>query len=99
MESTGKPIGTDLLDGTATLPLLYAARTDEAVARAIGERPAPDEVLGLLVRVADTGAITEARAAAHDYARQAEAALDDLDEHLDTRPLRAVVRGVVDREA
>jgi geranylgeranyl pyrophosphate synthase len=99
LESTGKPIGTDLLDGTATLPLLYAARVDEAVAHAIGERPAPDEVLGLLARVAESGAITEARAVAHDYARRAEAALDELDEHLDTRPLRAVVRGVVDREA
>jgi geranylgeranyl pyrophosphate synthase len=99
MESTGKPIGTDLLDGTATLPLLYAARSDEAVAHAIGERPAPQDVLGLLARVAETGAIAEARAVAHDYARRAEAALDDLDEHLDTRPLRAVVRGVVDREA
>ena len=69
------------------------------MAHAIGERPAPDEVLGLLARVAETGAITEARAVAHDYARRAEAALDELDEHLDTRPLRAVVRGVVDREA
>ena len=68
-------------------------------AHAIGERPAPDEVLGLLARVAESGAITEARAVAHDYARRAEAALDELDEHLDTRPLRAVVRGVVDREA
>ena len=31
-ESTGKPIGTDLLDGTATLPLLLAAQRDEHVA-------------------------------------------------------------------
>jgi geranylgeranyl pyrophosphate synthase len=99
MESTGKPIGTDLLDGTASLPLIYAARTDDGVAHAIAERPAPDEVLGLLARVAECGAVAEARAVAHDCARQAEAALDDLDEHLDTRPLRAVVRGVVDREA
>jgi geranylgeranyl pyrophosphate synthase len=99
MESTGKPIGTDLLDGTASLPLIYAARADAAVARAIAARPAPDEVLGLLARVAECGALAEARAVAHDCARRAEAALDDLDEHLDTRPLRAVVRGVVDREA
>jgi len=56
-------------------------------------------VLGLLARVAECGALAEARAVAHDCARRAEAALDDLDEHLDTRPLRAVVRGVVDREA
>ena len=99
MESTGKPIGTDLLDGTASLPLIYAARVDASVAQAIAEKPAPDEVLGLLARVTECGALAEARAVAHDCARRAEAALDDLDEHLDTRPLRAVVRGVVDREA
>ena len=99
MESTGKPIGTDLLDGTASLPLIYAARVDASVAQAIVEKPAPDEVLGLLARVTECGALAEARAVAHDCARRAEAALDDLDEQLDTRPLRAVVRGVVDREA
>ncbi len=98
ISATGKPIGTDLLDGTATLPLLYAARLDVAVAAAIARRPEPDAVLGLLTRVADTGALAAARAIAHEHAARAEAALDDLDDHLDTRPLRAVVRGVVDRE-
>jgi geranylgeranyl pyrophosphate synthase len=98
-ESTGKPIGTDLLDGTATLPLLLAARADAVVADALRRPVAPREVLPVLHRVAETSALGEARELAYDHVRRAEAALDDLDDTLDTRPLRAIARGVVDRES
>lgn len=69
---TGKIPGTDLRDGTPTLPLLLAARDDEVVRRALAGGP----VEGALVRVAATGALDRARDAALDYAARARAALD-----------------------
>jgi geranylgeranyl pyrophosphate synthase len=98
-DATGKPIGTDLIDGTATLPLLLAARADETVAAALRARVEPADVLPLLGRVGETTALAESRELAYDHVRRAESALDELDDTLDTRPLRAIARGVVDREA
>jgi geranylgeranyl pyrophosphate synthase len=98
MESTGKPLGTDLLDGTTTYPLLLAAAVDPFVARAVTDGPEPGAVLEILARVAETGAIGRSRERANEEVRRAVAALDHLDDHLDTLPLRAVARGVVDRE-
>ena len=97
-EATGKALGTDLIGGTATLPLLYAARVDPVVADALRAQPPADEVLELLGRVAATGALDEAREFARDLVRQAEEALDRITGELDTAPLRMVVRGVVDRD-
>jgi geranylgeranyl pyrophosphate synthase len=97
-DTTGKALGTDLLDGTATLPLLLAARADEVVWAALRAPVAPDQVLPLLARVGETSALGEARDLAHDHVRRAEAALDEIDETLDTRQLRSIARGVVDRE-
>ncbi len=96
--ATGKVLGTDLVGGTATLPLLYAARRDPAVADALRSCPAPDDVAGLLARVGETGALDEARETARELVRSAEDALDRVQGDLDTAPLRMVVRGVVDRD-
>ena len=97
-EATGKALGTDLVGGTATLPLLYAARVDPVVADALRAQPPADEVLALLGRAAATGALDDAREFARDLVRQAEEALDRITGELDTAPLRMVVRGVVDRD-
>jgi geranylgeranyl pyrophosphate synthase len=69
---TGKVPGTDLREGTPTLPLLLAARVDPVVREALAGGP----LEGALVRVAATGALDESRAAARDYAARARAALD-----------------------
>jgi geranylgeranyl pyrophosphate synthase len=98
-ETTGKPLGTDLLDGTPTLPLVLAARREPAVAAAIAGGAEPGDLMGLLARVAASGALAEARETAYDQVRRAEAALDDLDLDHDTGALRAVARSVVDRDA
>ncbi len=97
-DATGKVLGTDIIGGTATLPLLYAARRDPIVAAALREQPAPEDVLEVLARVVDTGALDEARETARDLVRSAEEALDRVHGDLDTAPLRMVVRGVVDRD-
>jgi geranylgeranyl pyrophosphate synthase len=69
---TGKVPGTDLRDGTPTLPLLLAARDDFVVRDALAGGP----LEGALVRVAATGALDAARATALDYARRARESLN-----------------------
>ena len=69
---TGKIAGTDLRDGTPTLPLLLAAQQDEVVRRALAGGP----IDGALVRVAATDALPRSRAIALDYACRARACLD-----------------------
>jgi geranylgeranyl pyrophosphate synthase len=70
---TGKIAGTDLREGTPTLPLLLAAREDEGVRRAL----AGDRIDGALVRVAGTGALERSRDVALAYAREARGLLRD----------------------
>ena len=69
---TGKVAGTDLREGTPTLPLLLAARQDDVVRAALAGGP----VAGVLIRVAATGALERSREVALDYAGRARASLD-----------------------
>jgi geranylgeranyl pyrophosphate synthase len=87
---TGKVPGTDLREGTPTLPLLLAARVDPAVREALAGGP----LEGALVRVAATGALDEARAAARDYAARARQALNGA---LWRDELEALTYAAVDR--
>jgi geranylgeranyl pyrophosphate synthase len=89
---TGKIAGTDLREGTPTLPLLLAARRDEAVRAALAGGPVLD---GLLLRVASTGALDESREVALAYARNARACLNG-EVHRDE--LESLTHVVVDRE-
>jgi geranylgeranyl pyrophosphate synthase len=89
---TGKIAGTDLREGTPTLPLILAARKDESVRRALAGGPLD----GALVRVAETGALESSRELALDYARRARACLDG---HLRRDELEALTDAVVDRES
>lgn len=69
---TGKVAGTDLREGTPTLPLLLAAQEDDAVRAALAGGP----IEGVLIRVAATGALERSRDVALDYAGRARASLD-----------------------
>ena len=69
---TGKVAGTDLRDGTPTLPLLLAAQEDPVVHAALGGGPKE----GVLVRVAASGALDRSRELALHYASEARACLD-----------------------
>jgi geranylgeranyl pyrophosphate synthase len=89
---TGKIAGTDLREGTPTLPLILAARVDGSVRRALAGGP----LNGALIRVAESGALDESRLVALDYARQARACLDG---HLRCEELEALTDAVVDRES
>jgi geranylgeranyl pyrophosphate synthase len=70
---TGKVPGTDLREGTPTLPLILAAHRDEIVRRALAGGPLD----GALVRVAATDALERSRELALEYARKARGFLRD----------------------
>jgi geranylgeranyl pyrophosphate synthase len=89
---TGKIAGTDLREGTPTLPLILASREDASVRAALAGGPLD----GALVRVAETGALESSREVARDYARRARACLDG---HLRREELDALTDAVVDRES
>jgi geranylgeranyl pyrophosphate synthase len=88
---TGKIAGTDLRDGTPTLPLLLAAAQDDVVRRALAGGPLD----GALVRVAATGALERSREVALDYASRARACLNG---ELHRDELESLTHAVVNRE-
>jgi octaprenyl-diphosphate synthase len=88
---TGKIAGTDLRDGTPTLPLLLAAAEDDVVRAALAGGPMD----GALVRVAATGALERSREVALDYASRARACLNG---ELHREELESLTHAVVNRE-
>jgi len=101
-ERTGKPRGTDLLDGTVTLPLILARRRDGELRdidlrAAVTDAAQAEEVCD---RIAATGALDEARGLALEHVRAAKSRLDRLGLPDDReQALRLVADGVVDRYA
>jgi geranylgeranyl pyrophosphate synthase len=89
---TGKVPGTDLRDGTPTLPLLLAAQADPVVRDAL----AGGSKEGVLVRVAATGALDRSRELALHYASQARSCLDGAPRR---EELGALTRAVVERRS
>jgi octaprenyl-diphosphate synthase len=84
---TGKIAGTDLREGTPTLPLILAAREDPVVRAALAGGPLD----GAILRVAATGALERSREVALEYARKARGLLQDEPE------LEALTHIVVER--
>ena len=89
-QETGKIPGTDLREGTPTMPLLLAAGEDATVRAALEGGPLD----GALVRVAATDALARSREAALDYAGRARSYLDA---HPHREELEALTFAVVDR--
>ena len=89
---TGKVAGTDLRDGTPTLPLILAAKEDDVVRRALAGGPQE----GALVRVAASGALERSREVALDYAARARAALRGKRHR---KELDALVTAVLERRS
>jgi geranylgeranyl pyrophosphate synthase len=97
-ERTGKARGTDLLDGTVTLPLIAAMRLDPALAAVELRDIEPDEAARICDRIAASGALDEVRAQAMEMVAAAKrtlsgAAFDEEQRSL----LEMVADGIVDR--
>jgi geranylgeranyl pyrophosphate synthase len=98
VERTGKARGTDLLDGTVTLPLIYGRRLDPALAAlSLREIADPEAVCDLLV---ECGALEQARAFAQELVARAKRELPQrgISERR-RRGLELVADGVVARFA
>jgi geranylgeranyl pyrophosphate synthase len=101
-ERTGKPRGTDLLDGTVTLPLILARERDPEL-RDLDLRwvvTEPAQASALCDRIALTGVLSDARAEALARVAEAKAALGGLDlPERRRQALDLVADGVVERYA
>ena len=101
-ERTGKHRGTDLLDGTVTLPLIVARERDPELARMdlkeLVTEPAQAEAV--CDRIAMTGALGESRERALIHVAEAKAALSGAQLPAERRKaLDLVADGVVERYA
>jgi geranylgeranyl pyrophosphate synthase len=95
-DQTGKSRGTDLLDGTVTLPVIYAREEDPGLR---GERPATAaEAEALCDRIAATSGLERARARALEFVSEAKAILSMIPLADNQRAaLNLVADGVVER--
>jgi geranylgeranyl pyrophosphate synthase len=79
VERTGKPRGTDLLEGTVTLPLILArARDPQLAAFDLSSLQTPRQALELCERIAATGALESARERALAVVGEAKSTLPKI---------------------
>lgn len=99
-ERTGKARGTDLLDGTVTLPLIVARERDEVIAGTGLRSLDPATAESICDRIVATGAADEVREIARGYVAAAKADLEATDLDAERRRLLDLVAdGVVERYA
>jgi geranylgeranyl pyrophosphate synthase len=97
-ERTGKARGTDLLDGTVTLPLILARRDDPELAAAELDGLDAAGAERLCDRIAATGALDEVRARARAGIERAKGRLEGDDFSQEERDLLSLIAdGVVER--
>ena len=97
-ERTGKHRGTDLLDGTVTLPLILARERDPELARLdLRAVRTPEQAEHVCDAIAATGALQAAREEALAMVAEAKAGLPALPEPSQQAALELVADGVVDR--
>jgi geranylgeranyl pyrophosphate synthase len=98
VERTGKARGTDLLDGTVTLPFILARERDAALARfdlsGLHGTEAAEE---LCDRIAATGALDESRRRALEFVSEAKASLPGTLQDERVLLLHLVADAVVER--
>ncbi len=99
-ERTGKARGTDLLDGTVTLPLILARRLDPGLGEAELRGLDQDAAEALCDRIAATPALDEVRERAKEGIRRAKEILSSPEFTEEERELLGMVAdGVVERYA
>jgi geranylgeranyl pyrophosphate synthase len=97
-ERTGKARGTDLLDGTITLPLIEAAKSDPGIRAVDLHALDPGSVEALCDRIEATGALERVRARALQFVAEAKDALARSAFEPEQRQLLSLVAdGVVQR--
>ncbi len=96
--STGKRPGTDVRDGTVTLPMIYALEAEPGLRALLARRDlTAHEVDEALSVIAGSGALQRARAAALGYIEQARSVLAGCPGAVERDLLEQVAAHVVDR--
>jgi geranylgeranyl pyrophosphate synthase len=99
-ERTGKARGTDLLDGTVTLPLILARRLDPELEQVELRGLEQDSAEAICDRIAQTGALDEVRSRARERIDRAKGILDsEAFTEEERRLLGLIADGVVERYA
>ena len=96
----GKPAGSDLRGGVATLPTicyLEQARDDTVVRRVLAGQRDPEHVRAAVQAVCSSGAIEMALAEAHAHARRGQEVLQLLPDNAARLALSALARRAVER--
>ncbi|MDP1809403.1 MAG: polyprenyl synthetase family protein [Actinomycetota bacterium] len=97
-KALGKPVGSDIREGTVTLPMIYGLRLDGngALAEAILD-PRDEAVCNAVEHVIACGAIDQAKALATEYVDKAMAAANALPDGASKKDLLALGKFVIDR--
>ncbi len=97
-DQTGKRLGTDVRDGTVTLPLIFALEARPDLAALLTRSGLDDARVGeVITAVRESGAVERARAVAVGYIEQARRALDQCDDGIERDLLIELAGRVVDR--
>jgi octaprenyl-diphosphate synthase len=95
---TGKRVGTDLRDGTVTLPIVLALERRPHLAPLLVECRSSDERVGAMVaEIVASGALEQARQVALEHIARARAVLDRCGDDVERDLLGQVAGSVVDR--
>ncbi|MHB8966933.1 MAG: polyprenyl synthetase family protein [Thermoleophilia bacterium] len=93
----GKSIGTDLRDGTVTLPLIIAIERDAALPELLAGEITEELVSAVCGRIHDCGALEESARTAYGYVGQAREALGAAAGVIDAGPLELIAAAAVER--
>jgi geranylgeranyl pyrophosphate synthase len=97
----GKPVGSDLMQGTLTLPsllLMDRAPGDNPVARYFDD-PGEDALAAAVSAVVDSGCVEESSAMARDFTRRAVEALAVLPDGADRQTLESLADYILERRS
>lgn len=95
--SFGKRIGTDLRDGTVTLPLILAIEADTSLVRELSADMPERQVDVVCERVRASGALEQSARTAYGYVEQAQEAIGSLGGSLDIEPLKLIAEMAANR--
>ena len=100
-EQLGKPVGSDLRQGTITLPAMYFVwqnPDDESLHRVLDRQESSDEAIADIVsRIAQSDAVQTTLDEAQDFVRKGKEAMEDLPDHPSKEAMLALADYVVER--
>jgi len=97
VSDTGKSIGTDLRDGTVTLPLIMALELDPSLAMMFDGKLTGERIDAIVMKVRESGGLEKAREKAREYVEEAAAVLETVSDEIDIDPLRLIAEMTVQR--